>query len=247
MEHKGQGPKHPILSAPPPGGGQSPIPFSAPPTALVVEMNSPCLAEPGRGAESARVEPPQAPQSHTTKGPAQRPRITTQRPPCTDEKGAASKPRGARTMTKMFSRFCLLEHSLCSGEPASSPFRLSSSHTIIICVQGPMPRCFAMVVCSGCPRPGTPSSFFSGSPRTKTRAGPAGQHQVLLTCRLDRSSSYVSRSLSRPVSRPVCEGTQLGSTPKQGRCAVLACHRSKQDPFARRWLSARRQKGLCKI
>ena len=76
-----------------------------------------------------------------------------------------------------------------------------------------------------------PRFFFSGSPRTKTRAGPAGQHQVLLTCRLDRSSSYVSRSLSRPVSRPVCEGTQLGSTPKQGRCAVLACHRSKQDPL----------------
>ena len=83
-----------------------------------------------------------------------------------------------------------------------------------------------------------PPRLFFWVPKNQTRAGPAGQHQVLLTCRLDRSSSYVSRSLSRPVSRPVCEGTQLGSTPKQGRCAVLACHRSKQDPFAWRWLSA---------
>ena len=44
---------------PTPRGGQSPIPFSGSPTALVVEMSSPCLAEPGRGAESARVEPSQ--------------------------------------------------------------------------------------------------------------------------------------------------------------------------------------------
>ena len=118
-----------------------------------------------------------------------------------------------------------------SGGPASSPFCLPTSHTVSICVKVHILHGFTMVVCSDCPRPGTPSAFFSGSPRTKTRAGPAGQHQVLLTCRLDRSSSYVSRSLSRPVSRPVCEGTQLGSTPKQGRCAVLACHRSKQDPL----------------
>ena len=55
----GKAPKHLILSAPPPRGGQSFISFIAPPTALVVEMSSPCLAEPGRGAESARVEPSQ--------------------------------------------------------------------------------------------------------------------------------------------------------------------------------------------
>ena len=143
------------------------------------------------------------------------------------------------------SSFCPEQNPRRSGGPASSPFCLPTSHTVSICVKVHILHGFTMVVCSDCPRPGTPSSFFSGSPRTKTRAGPAGQHQVLLTCRLDRSSSYVSRSLSRPVSRPVCEGTQLGSTPKQGRCAVLACHRSKQDPFAWRWLSA--EKGLCKI
>ena len=79
---------------------------------------------------------------------------------------------------------------------------------------------------------------------------PLAQHQVLFACRLHRSSSYVSRSLSRPVSRPVCEGTQLGSTPKQGRCAVLACCRPRgasRTRLARRWLSARRKKGSCKI
>ena len=89
---------------------------------------------------------------------------------------------------------------------------------------GPHPAWFHHGGMLRLPQTGYPVVFFSGSPRTKTRSGLAGQHQVLLTCRLDRSSSYVSRSPSRPVSRPVCEGTQLGSTPKQGRCCVVhAC------------------------
>ena len=51
---------------------------------------------PAREPESARVEPPQAPQSYTTKGPAQRPRITTQRPLHQRKKMPIQSPEGPR-------------------------------------------------------------------------------------------------------------------------------------------------------
>ena len=84
----GKAPKHPILSAPPPRGGQSFISFIVLPIMLVVEMSSPCLHPRARQAGKAPAAPGDPPTSIRPRpldpvGPSEggKPRIAWSRPP----------------------------------------------------------------------------------------------------------------------------------------------------------------------
>ena len=95
----GKAPKHPILSAPPPRGGQSFISFIVLPIMLVVEMSSPCLhprARQGGKAPAAPGDPPTSihPRPLDPVGPSEggKPRIAWSCAPRPNQDQVSPKP-----------------------------------------------------------------------------------------------------------------------------------------------------------